>query len=44
MNHVDEQEAEFIDLGAVTSETHGNGGTVVPDAPQERQQAGILAD
>lgn len=39
-----ELDAEFIDLGAVTTETQGDGGSIVPDAPQQRLQTGILAD
>lgn len=39
-----ELEAEFIDLGAVTAKTQGDGGILVPDAPQERAQTGILVD
>ncbi|MDE8652261.1 benenodin family lasso peptide [Novosphingobium album (ex Liu et al. 2023)] len=37
-------EEDLIDLGAVTSETHGNFGTVQPDSPQNRIQLGVLAD
>ncbi|MFT4054926.1 MAG: hypothetical protein QM681_10500 [Novosphingobium sp.] len=39
-----EIEDEPIDLGAVTDETHGDGGDIVPDLPQARSQTGILVD
>jgi hypothetical protein len=39
-----ELDAEFIDLGAATTETRGNGSGIVPDAPQPRLGTGILAD
>lgn len=44
MTEESEIDAEFIDLGAATVETRGDGGSIVPDAPQPRLQTGILAD
>ncbi|WP_162792438.1 hypothetical protein [Novosphingobium sp. P6W] len=35
---------QFIDLGSVTSETHGTGGPVEADANLNRLSTGILAD
>jgi hypothetical protein len=37
-------EADFIDLGSATTQTQGNGGAIVPDAPQPRQLTGMLVD
>lgn len=39
--HIDE---EFVDLGSVTTETHGTDGQIQPDVGLGRQQLGILAD
>jgi len=44
MTEAHESEIEFIDLGSATAETRGNGGAIVPDAPQMRQLFGSLTD
>ncbi|MBB3941745.1 hypothetical protein GGR39_003426 [Novosphingobium fluoreni] len=37
-------ETDLIDLGSATAQTQGNGGAIVPDAPQPRQLTGMLVD
>lgn len=38
------RDAELIDLGTVTEETHGSNENIAPDGVQPRQPLGIVVD